>query len=372
MNKENMKQNFAFIAIGQAGGNIGGEFEKRGFSVLYLNTSQEDLDVTKGVHKYHIAGGRGSSKDRKKAKHAVNNDFDSIMREIDTNISDKISILYIVFATGGGTGSGASPMLADLLIGEFDERFESEVEDNPMAIRKRVGLIPILPSSNDSIKAHLNSYECFREINEIEGLASCFILDNDKKDKMSINGEFADAFTSFITIPERHRDNKGNIDTSEIYKPLSTSGASIIVSANEESNILDKFDKNIYAPLEDDKIIKYISVSLAGKITLEDIKKKVGIPFDEFHTFNKNKTICCLSGLSFPETRLNEIYEITKENEEIIKRSLSSRKMNLIDDEIEIIDESDKIVSRKSRDKETNKSNKKQTSSRRDIFSKYL
>lgn len=35
----------AFVAVGQAGGNIGQLFEDRGFNVLYINTSQEDLDT---------------------------------------------------------------------------------------------------------------------------------------------------------------------------------------------------------------------------------------------------------------------------------------------------------------------------------------
>ena len=38
-----MKEKIAFVAIGQAGGNIGQLLEEKGFNVLYLNTSEEDL-----------------------------------------------------------------------------------------------------------------------------------------------------------------------------------------------------------------------------------------------------------------------------------------------------------------------------------------
>ena len=40
-----MKKKISFIAVGQAGGNIGQLFEEKGFPVLYVNTSQEDLDT---------------------------------------------------------------------------------------------------------------------------------------------------------------------------------------------------------------------------------------------------------------------------------------------------------------------------------------
>ena len=40
-----MKKKISFVAVGQAGGNIGQLFEEKGFAVLYVNTSLEDLDT---------------------------------------------------------------------------------------------------------------------------------------------------------------------------------------------------------------------------------------------------------------------------------------------------------------------------------------
>ena len=37
-----MKKDIAFIAVGQAGGNIGSLFEAMKFKVLYINTSMEE------------------------------------------------------------------------------------------------------------------------------------------------------------------------------------------------------------------------------------------------------------------------------------------------------------------------------------------
>ena len=79
-----MKNKIAFVAVGQAGGNIGQLFEQKGYNVLYINTSQEDLDtLEKAKFKYHIPNGEGCNKDRRKAKQLVIDDFDQIAAEIE-------------------------------------------------------------------------------------------------------------------------------------------------------------------------------------------------------------------------------------------------------------------------------------------------
>ena len=144
-----MKNKIAFVAVGQAGGNIGQLFEDRGFNVLYINTSQEDLDTLEHAkYKYHIPGGEGCNKNRRKAKQLVIDDFDRIAAEIETKI--KADLTFVIFASGGGTGSGAGPMLIDLLIDEG----------------RAIGAITIVPGQNESVKAHINSYDCFSELTE--------------------------------------------------------------------------------------------------------------------------------------------------------------------------------------------------------------
>ena len=178
-----MKKKIAFIAIGQAGGNIGQLFEERGFSVLYLNTSEEDLSTLSGAkYKYHITGGEGCNKDRKKAKQLVIDDYDQIAAEIDAKLDAEI--IFVIFASGGGTGSGAGPMLCDLLLDDG----------------KTVGAVTVIPALDESTKSHVNSYECFAELTKIEGLASCFILDNENGNKLGLNRSFADDFTAFVEI----------------------------------------------------------------------------------------------------------------------------------------------------------------------------
>lgn len=71
-------------------------------------------------------------------------DFDRIAAEIETKI--KADLTFVIFASGGGTGSGAGPMLIDLLIDEG----------------RAIGAITIVPGQNESVKAHINLTTVFQ------------------------------------------------------------------------------------------------------------------------------------------------------------------------------------------------------------------
>ena len=284
------------------------------------------------------------NKNRKKAKQLIIEDFDNVFKEIETKINT--DMVFVVFASGGGT-SGAAPMLADLLLEEG----------------KNVGLITVLPAKDESIKTQLNAYECFKEIDEMDGLSSCFILDNEGQNKMAINNEFVNVFNSFVTIPDRHKDTRGNIDKSEIMETLSAKGMSIILSGGVDT-LINKFDDNFYAPREDDGVVKYIAASLSGSLEMKDIEKKIGKPFDNFKTYNTDKTICCVSGLSYPVSRLDDVYEIVNKNKDNIQNTLNATKKSIITKEINFFDEEVKP--------KKNEENKTVVKSKRDIMNKYL
>lgn len=58
-----MKDKIAFIAVGQAGGNIGQLFESMGYTVLYINTSREDLETLENAKfRYHVSNGEAAIK----------------------------------------------------------------------------------------------------------------------------------------------------------------------------------------------------------------------------------------------------------------------------------------------------------------------
>lgn len=343
-----MKNKIAFVAVGQAGGNIGRLFEQKGFSVLYANTSQEDLDtLDHAKYKYHISGGEGCNKDRRKAKQLIVEDFDNIAAEIESKI--KADIIFVVFASGGGTGSGAGPMLADLLIDEG----------------KTVGAITILPAPDESPKSHINSYECFSELTEIAGTGACFIVDNAHGEKLGLNTDFVEAFAAFLEIPEKHKSVKGNIDKAEIEETLKAHGMAVVVrqKAQESAEIIQAIKDNVFAPLEADRAVKYITASMSGNVNMADLERAIGTPLDNFQTFNDEETICCVSGLTYPQTRLDEVYNKVSENKDTIKKNLAATHETRMKKDVNFL--SDAEPAKK-------KSDAPKPKTRRDIMSKYL
>lgn len=317
-----MRDRIGFVAVGQAGGNIGKLFEAKGFKVLYLNTSKEDLETLKGIkYAYHIAGGEGCNKDRSKAKQLVIEDFDNISREIYEKLD--VSIIYVVFSSGGGTGSGCGPMLIDLLLDDIASGVSSI---------DTVGAVTVIPAENESIKAQINCYECFEELTGIENIASTIVIDNSKGDKLQLNRSMVNAFYNLIEIPSRDNDERGNIDRAEIKETLSAKGMLMVtkLSAKESSTaaVLESFKNSIFAPIEPDRVIKYITMTSIGNVDLDAIEKEAGIPIDVFQTFNDNCTICCLSGLNYPKTRLDRVYQLATTHQEQIIKNLNATSEN--------------------------------------------
>lgn len=313
-----MRDRIGFVAVGQAGGNIGKLFEAKGFKVLYLNTSREDLETLKGVkYAYHIAGGEGCNRDRNKAKQLVIDDFDNISKQIYEKLD--VSIIYVVFSSGGGTGSGCGPMLIDLLLDDISSG-ASGVET--------VGAITVIPAENESVKAQINCYECFEELTGIEGIASTIVIDNSSGDKLQLNRNMVNAFDNLVEIPSRDKDERGNIDRAEIKETLAAKGMLIVtkLTAKESSTaaVLESFKNNMFAPMESDRVIKYITLTGREDVDLNAIEKEVGIPVDVFRTYNDNCTICCLSGLNYPKTRLDKVYQLAMAHQEQIIKNLNA------------------------------------------------
>lgn len=344
-----MKSKVGLIAVGQAGGNIGVKLQEKGYNVLFVNTSEEDLDtLEKAKFKHHIKGGEGCNKDRNKAKELVIENFDEIFTEIDNKIKE--DFIYVIFSTGGGTGSGASPMLIDLLIQNAE---------------KKVGAITIIPSENEPLKTHINAYECFKELAGIEGIGSTIVLDNNAcENKLSINKDFVEAFDMMLDMPS-HRDVRGNIDKAELKEIIETRGMLTVTSVEQKestiANLIATLKNNIYAPIENDKVITYIGLLAANQLDLVELKKEVGNYLDAFQGYtDEGPTVCVLAGLSLPFTRLEEIKTKVMEVQETVKRNLQATRENKLKDEINFLDDI------REKNNVVNKAN-----TAKDIFAKY-
>ena len=284
-----MREQFGVLGLGQCGGNIATIFEQKQYTTVYLNTSQEDLNAVKGVHKIHIDGADGAAKDRRKVLQLANESFQNIIEKINSILTQKY--ILVLFSSSGGTGSGLStPIL----------RYLSQTG-------KVCIPVVILPDENiESAKACENAYNSCAEIMSIQGLGATFLLDNTHDDKFAINQKFVNEFDSFINI--KNSSVYGNIDMAERKQILSCPGVAVIGKLSKAKStapeIVHSLHNGIYAKIES-KNAYYLGISTSNRsLDIKSITSEfVGI-YDVFSGISEATTITIVSGLQWPQKRI--------------------------------------------------------------------
>ena len=297
-----MRKQFGVLSLGQAGSNIGSEFEKLGYATVYVNTSKEDLSTIKGAHKIHIPNADGAAKNRKRVLQLASEHIGDIVEKITTILPQK----YIIctFSASGGTGSGLSIPL--------------------MTYLTQIGRICIpavvLPDHNlESAKSCENAYNACAEIMSINGLGATFLLDNARGDKFAINGRFARELDSFINL--KNSSVYGVIDPAERKQILSCSGVSTIAKLSKAkstaSDVIQGLSENIYAPVEAQNA-HYFALSTSNRsLDVQDVLRPYRGVYDVFTGISESSTIAVLAGLQFPMKRIEKFrikFEETVQN----------------------------------------------------------
>lgn len=308
MKSNTLKEDIRFLAVGAAGGNVAQMLEKKGFKAYYVNLAKQDLDLINSPNKLHIPGGEGASKNRSKAKVVLSESIDEVMNVLDRQVTERY--IFVIFSLAGGTGSGLGGFLAQA------------IAENPA---KKVGLVVILPSMDESLQARINAYEALAEIVALKNeLCSIFILDNNQReDKFSINRSFANLFDSFINIGN-FSSIRGVIDIAEQKALLETSGIAMIhkVSSGKD-DLLSIINTGIYTPLEPNKRVKYIGLSqpdTKDSIAISEVMNVVGNPIDTFCGYGNEDTVLYLAGLSFPKTFIENLASSIKAEQDRVQK----------------------------------------------------
>ena len=297
-----MREQFGILGLGQCGGNIATLFEQKQYATVYLNTSQEDLNAIKGVHKIHINGADGAAKDRRKVLQLATETFPNIVEKINSILTQKY--ILVLFSSSGGTGSGLStPIL----------RYLSQTG-------KVCIPIVVLPNENiESAKACENAYNSCAELMSIQGLGATFLLDNSNEDKFVINQRFVNEFDTFINL--KNSSVYGNIDMAERKQMLSCPGISVIGKLSKAksiaSEIVHSLHNGIYAKIES-KNAYYLGVSTSNKsLDINSITKEFVGVYDVFSGISESTTIIIASGLQWPMKRIEKFknkFEQTVQN----------------------------------------------------------
>lgn len=325
---------YGFAGFGQMGGNIVKSICTKGFSaVLAANTAQSDLDGLDIPEecKYHILGGYGSNKDRKKAKQllADNNceNFDLLVNEIKERFKD-CKVIFLIGSTGGGSGSAIVPAVKRRLQAETD---------------KIICVVTCMPDDNASIKELMNCYEFFQELESIEGNGATFIIDNNKNEKkLILNEQFACYLEAFLN--GETASARGVVDRAEIDNVLSQRGACIVNKQGSDKattqTIVERIRDNIYAPLEDDGVVANIAlINSNDDVRLKEVAESVGKPLATFEGWEADATVLAVSGCSFPYKKLEEMKQRIDDDKDTIKKNLTATSERKLTGSIDFLDD---------------------------------
>lgn len=315
---------YGFLGIGQFGGNLTRKLEEAGYPCVVANSSVEDLATRNAKNKLHFRNGQGCHKNRKKSKALLKENLEMLIDEVRSKMP-AITTLFICASAAGGTGSGMLAAVAKIL-------------SKQLGIN--ICIVTVLPDKSENFQSYANTVELFQELEKLDCIGATFILDNSKnKDKMKINEIF---FTHLdALLANENGGDYGCLDRSEIDNLLATPGMAILSKLGKDNSdklLISLVGNNIYAPMEQNKVIRYMGImSCNTNVELDEIYSQVGTPIDTYIGTNAPSNVCMLAGLTLPKTRLNEIKSMAQTNAEIIKKGIDAANDSLFDDDMDFL-----------------------------------
>ena len=321
-------KSIGILGVGQAGGNIAEIASVLGFQTALINTNQRDGIVnTKVVKRYFVPGYSGAGQDRTLGLTAVQDHYQEIVEFINKSFKN-INLLLVAFSTDGGTGSGMSPPLIDLLTDQFPSI--------------KIGAIAIVPERNVLAGNRINTAECIEELSKIEAISSVFLVDNDQMRKinpqsskqqiyLSTNRQVMEAINHVLRVTQKS-SLFGNFDETDLMNILGTRGVTIISStpitdAKTTSDVSAKIQlswaNSIFCPVESQGVIRAGLIyegpeNISKLINVPSVFERIGEPlqlFEGTYISESDSTITTiLSGLSFPSRRLLSLEESLEKN----------------------------------------------------------
>nr|DAO90346.1 MAG TPA: CetZ-like protein [Caudoviricetes sp.] len=374
------------IGIGNTGNQVASlAKEKLGIPVLAINSSEKDLEtVPNNIPKKLITDkdglSSGAGKDRQLAKTYLKDSITNLLKDQEIiELISPLDVVFIVSSTGGGTGSGTAPLLANIIEARF--------------VDTKVIMVGVLPVNSEALSAHVNTLEYLNELYKVMENQTYMLYDNDKcaglpsyKLLDKVNNEIVEDI-NVLRCNYNYTTKLDSIDDRDAKRLISFAGR-IVVSRVEdfkekdtdnmtiEDMLIDNIKKNCHVEAQRDKKIMAsgIITNLSQTLTEEfdnNIPKVRDFMGDPIHAFNHiyvnddrkmpNNVYLILSGLSPINDRINIISDRIEEIEER-QKTLES------DDALSSV--SLDTLSSKISDKE--KSNESTTVDLKDIFGKFM
>lgn len=307
----NETKKFVIIGVGNCGSQVALLAEKKYdelFDCIYINTSKSDLAMVKTESdlKFKIGGTEdveGSGKNRTKMKEYLKKDIVSILsnEKFQECVSYK-KYCVIVTSAAGGTGSGASPILLDILRSTFpDTNFI---------------LVAVLPQISASLMEHGNSLEFTNELYDVLGNdVTYMIYDNESTSNLPptkalevVNANIVEDL-KVLTGVDNYPTPFESIDEADMESIITTPGRLVVVRLNKgltektmEDNKIDdmivkELKKSSHAETDRNKrvirwgIITYFTEAVNNLYVpnLDSLQEFIGTPIERFNHNAINK-----------------------------------------------------------------------------------
>lgn len=331
------------IGIGNTGNQVAAlAHERLSVPVLAINSSEKDLetipiDIPKKLIKSAAGTSHGAGKDRTLAKTYLRDSIKELLgdTELVSLLTDKkLDVVFVVSSTGGGTGSGTAPMMANII---------AEAYANIKVI-----LVGVLPVNNEALSAHVNTLEYLSELYKVLDGQTYMLYDNDKCAGMpsyqimeKVNNEIVSDI-DVLRCQYNYTTKFDSIDDRDAMRLISYPGR-ILVSRIEdfkekdcdthtiEEMLIDNIKRNCHVEAQRDKkimasgIITNLSQTLTEEFdnNIPSVREFVG---DPVHAFNHiyvnddrkkpNNVFLIMSGLTPVNDKINIISDRVEEIEE--------------------------------------------------------
>ena len=323
------------IGIGNAGSQVASLAVSEQMDAVVINSSENDLStIPDNVIKFPLGDLRGAGKNREEAKKFVKDSIKKILQTDEfVEFMDKKDVIFVVSSTGGGTGSGISPILTQILKKMFPDSY--------------VILVGILPTLDEAYSTQINTLEYIQELYKKLDNPTYMLYDNDRMKNLpshlmmeSINKAIVEDI-KVLQGTYNYTTKYSSIDEKDMSMIISTSGRIVVASyTNIKEKDLDNcsIDEKLvqllktgaHAELQLDKVIKRsgviadLSPSMVANFDehLSELQKVVGAPVEEFShiAINSEKTLpnnvyFIGAGLSPINDRIEKINERVQEIE---------------------------------------------------------
>ncbi|MDR0537240.1 MAG: cell division protein FtsZ [Tannerellaceae bacterium] len=261
------------IGVGGGGGNAVSHMYDKGIgdvTFLLCNTDKQDLEKSKVPDKLVLGNGEGAGGDPEKARLAAIESKD----EIGQRLSDGTKMVFITAGMGGGTGTGAAPIIAN-------------IAKNKEILTVSIVTIPFIWEGRPRVLKALKGVEEMRKnVDAILVICNDRLLEVFDDDDDADNG-FAKAddtlhiaaksIAELITVP-----GKMNLDLADVKATLCDSGVALISNGHGEgaTRLQTALDEAVNSPLLNNnniyaaqRMLLNVATSKQHKLSIKEVKE---------------------------------------------------------------------------------------------------